>query len=98
MQVDAIYNNGRLEFSKSIRFKRTRFKVKVELPEQEIIHDTSQFGLFGIEEPLSKDALAWLEELKKIQQTVMNIPEDQLPEITTEQLERLEAIEMREER
>ncbi|MFB1490719.1 MULTISPECIES: hypothetical protein [unclassified Thiocapsa] len=36
MQVEAIYNQGRLEFQTSLKLKHQRFRVRVEIPDQEI--------------------------------------------------------------
>lgn len=37
MQVNAVYNKGRLEFGRQIRFARESFPVVVELPDSEIL-------------------------------------------------------------
>ncbi len=37
MQVEAIYDKGKLEFLSPVRFARDRFSVLVELPDDEII-------------------------------------------------------------
>lgn len=36
MQVEAIYNQGRLEFQTTLKLKHQRFRVSVEIPDQEI--------------------------------------------------------------
>lgn len=36
MHIEAIYDQGRLEFQHSITLKRQRFRVRVEIPDQEI--------------------------------------------------------------
>jgi len=36
MQVDAIYDNGHLEFSVPLRLKKSKLTVKVIIPDQEI--------------------------------------------------------------
>lgn len=36
MQIEAIYDQGRLEFQHSITLKHQRFRVRVEIPDQEI--------------------------------------------------------------
>lgn len=40
MQVEAIYNQGTLQFSAPLHFVNSLFKVKVEIPDQEILTDT----------------------------------------------------------
>ncbi|MBK1646818.1 hypothetical protein CKO25_19695 [Thiocapsa imhoffii] len=37
MHIEAIYDQGRLEFQSSITLKHQRFRVRVEIPDQEII-------------------------------------------------------------
>jgi len=37
MQVHAIYNQGRLEFTQPISFRHQSFKVSVDIPESEIL-------------------------------------------------------------
>ncbi|MBK5970198.1 MULTISPECIES: hypothetical protein [Thiorhodovibrio] len=40
MQIDAIYDQGRLEFQRSLTLKHQRFLVRVEIPDQEIANPT----------------------------------------------------------
>jgi len=37
MHIDAIYDQGRLEFQRAIKLKHQRLLVRVEIPDQEII-------------------------------------------------------------
>jgi len=37
MHIDAIYDRGRLEFQRPITLKHQRLRVRVEIPDQEII-------------------------------------------------------------
>ncbi|MCC7279929.1 MAG: hypothetical protein IT487_16650 [Chromatiaceae bacterium] len=36
MQIEAIYDQGRLEFQSTVTLKHQRFRVRVEIPDQEI--------------------------------------------------------------
>ncbi len=36
MQIEAIYDHGRLEFQSAVTLKQQRFHVRVEIPDQEI--------------------------------------------------------------
>ena len=38
MQVDAIYDNGKLKFAQDISLKHQRFRVKVEIPDQALVN------------------------------------------------------------
>ncbi len=40
MQVEAIYNQGALQFSTPLHFVNSLFKVKVDIPDQEILTPT----------------------------------------------------------
>lgn len=42
MQVKAIYENGRLEFSRPIQLKRGRLTLLVEVPDEDIVIDTAE--------------------------------------------------------
>ncbi len=37
MQINAIYDNGSLQFKYPIQFKHTRFSVKIEIPDHELV-------------------------------------------------------------
>jgi hypothetical protein len=41
MQIEAIYDSGKLEFSEPIKFTRNRFKVIVDLPDEAIVAELS---------------------------------------------------------
>lgn len=42
MQIEAIYDQGRLEFQTSVKLKHQRFRVRVEIPDQEIAEPAPQ--------------------------------------------------------
>ncbi|MEA3640966.1 MAG: hypothetical protein VBE63_13615 [Lamprobacter sp.] len=41
MQIDAIYDQGRLEFQRPVTLKHQRLRVRVEIPNQEMIEAQS---------------------------------------------------------
>jgi len=41
MQIDAIYDQGRLEFQRPVTLKHQRLRVRVGIPDQEIIQDVT---------------------------------------------------------
>jgi len=49
MQIDAIYDNGRLIFTKPVRLKKKRLQLKVMIPDTEIetgqVEDMSKPGI-----------------------------------------------------
>lgn len=71
MQVEAIYNQGKLEFLKPFRFIHQRFPVKVEIPAQALPQEPTENFLLGelvfYACPLSSQARAlaeqWWEDL-----------------------------------
>jgi len=42
VQVKAIYENGRLEFTRPIQLKRDRVTLLVEVPDEDIVIDTAE--------------------------------------------------------
>lgn len=94
MQIDAIYDNGRLKFARPVRFARNRFRVRVEIPEQEIIEPNER----AVEAELSVFGDEWLTRLEAIKQEVLRIAEEDLPELTEKQQERMRAFALREDR
>ena len=56
MQLEAIYDDGKLEFCRPVRFAEGRFPVRVEVPAQELVEPMIKGG----EEPLSAYASDWL--------------------------------------
>jgi hypothetical protein len=93
MQLEAIYHDGKLEFCRPVRFVHSRFVVRVDVPENELIEPTIRGG----EEPLGAYASGWLLRLKAIRAAVMATPGVELQPVSDEQVERLRAIEMRQE-
>ena len=100
MQVEAIYNNGKLEIPKSIRLARKRFKVNVEIPDQEVaVCDDTQTTQSSLDRLLAEQpGNPWLVRLKEIEKRVLSIPESELPELTPKQLQYIEAFATREDR
>jgi hypothetical protein len=91
MQLEAIYDDGKLEFCRPVRFTHGRLLVRVEVPEQGLVEPMIKGG----KEPLSAYASDWLCRVESIRTEVLTTPEAELLPITDEQLERLHAIKMR---
>jgi len=91
MKLEAIYDRGRLEFSRPVKFKSDRVRLKVEVPDSEVIHPPDQNHL---PQELHKQAEDMLAKLEAIRNAPLP-PDDQLPEVTPKQLERIEAFELR---
>ena len=97
MQVKAIYNKGKLEFSESIHLRHKRFPVQVILPD-EVIETEKETGINSpakSDEKVSRPHIqAMLDDLDTILNTPLP-PDDNLPELTEKQKDRIAAFELR---
>lgn len=89
MQVEAMYDHGRLEFIHPMQFKHERLNLLVEVPDDEIVNTANPYNL--------PQEWLMLAKLEAIRNTPLP-PDDELPELTPKQLERIEAFELREDR
>lgn len=100
MQIEAIYNQGKLEFSQPIRFRHDYFTVMVEVPEQEIVNPEPNAPALPPYH-LPSDVIAEAEKARQLLDDVMNAPlppDDELLPLSTKQLSRIEAFALREDR
>ena len=91
MQVEAIYNQGRIEFVNPLRLKHDRLRLVVWIPDDEIETESTPYEL-------SPDVLRKAQEMRQRIDAARRAPlspDDELPEITAKQLERIEAFELR---
>ena len=91
MQVEAIYNHGRIEFIQPLRLKHERFRLLVNVPDDELVAESAPHQLTA---QTSAQAQAMLDKYAAI----LNAPvpnDDELPKLGTEYQERLEAIDLR---
>ena len=91
MKFEAVYDRGRLEFSEPVKFKSDRVRIKVDVPDSEIVHHPDKDHLPQELREQAEDMLASLEAIRNAPFP----PDDQLPEVTLRQLERIEAFELR---
>ena len=93
MQVEAIYENGKLEFVQPLRLKHERVRLLVTVPDEEV--DVSVRHL--VSEEVLERARAMREQLDAIRNAPL--PSDEsLPELTPKQIDRINAFELREDR
>lgn len=97
MQVEAIYENGKLEFVQPLRLKHERVRLLVTVPDHEVdevqVQDLNVFNLPAEVVERAQATLAHMEAIKNAP-----IPADEaLPELTEKQLERLEVFALRDE-
>ena len=92
MQVEAIYNRGTLEFVHPMTLKHDRIRLVVEVPDDEIA------TLTATPYNLAPDVLAQANTMLEKFAAILNAPlppDDELPELSAEYQERLEAIDLR---
>jgi len=97
MQIEAIYENGKLEFVQPLRLKHERIRVMVTVPDHEVdaIH-SSDLSLFDLPAEVVERAKATLARMEAIKNAP--IPADEtLPELTEKQMERLAAFALRDD-
>ena len=92
MQVEAIYDHGKLEFIAPVRLKAERLKVVVTVPDNEIEIDTA----YNIPPAVLDRAKALLARMADIKNAPLP-PDEDLPELTEKQRERIEALSLRDE-
>jgi len=93
MEVEAIYENGKLEFVQPLRLKHARVRLVVTVPD----HEVELPAHAGVSEEVALRARAMRERLDAIRNAPVPT-DDQLPEPTQERLERIAAFELREDR
>jgi hypothetical protein len=74
MQIDAIYEHGKLIFNKTIRLRQEKFPVRVELPDEmlEVTDDSKR----------TRPSDPWMDRLEEIKQQVIKMSENNLPELS----------------
>jgi hypothetical protein len=90
MLAEAYYNNGRIEFTQKLHFKHSRFKLSVEVPDEEIINENPA----DVPQEVLVQAQAMLAKLDAIRNAPLR-PDNQDDELTERQRERIEAFELR---
>ena len=96
MQVKAMYENGAVHFVQPVQFKRRRFEVVMNIPDEEIETRSIPCPLDVMLAQNPGDA--WLHQMKTTLTAVQLKPEHEIPELTQKQLDRIEAFSHREDR
>ena len=91
MQIEAIYDHGRLEFIHPIQFKHGRLNLVVNVPDEEIVTEPN---LYNLPQEVIDQAKALLARMDAIRNAPLP-PDNDLPELTPKQLERIDAFELR---
>ena len=95
MQLDAIYDDGRLVFKQSVRLKDGPIEVRLSVPDGAVLNvgGTDEQRPHVVPEETTQRAQALLARLREIREQPSEGPE---PELTDRQRERLAAFELRE--
>ena len=91
MQVEAIYNQGRIEFVEPLRLKHNHIRLVVTVPDEEV---EPQINPYNLAQEIFTQAEAMLEKYEAILNAPLP-PDEELPEISAKQLERMAAFELR---
>jgi len=94
MQIEAIYDKGRLEFVTPVRLKQERVRVSVELPDDAIDTDDERGQL-------SPEVIARARAMREALDAIRLAPpppDDELPALSDKQRHRLDAFALREDR
>lgn len=108
MQIDVIYNNGRIEWPDRIRFIHQRFKVRIDVPNEEIevlpppiktiMATTETETIRNAHVDLHPDTLAVIARLEAIKESMLAIPDDHFQKLPEKQEEMICAFRSREDR
>jgi hypothetical protein len=93
MQVEAIYDKGRLEFTVPMRLKHSRVRMLVTVEDSEVELEDNTFNLPSEIIEAAKARRARFDAILQAPPP----PDDELPELTPKQLERMDAFELRDE-
>lgn len=91
MLVEAIYDHGRIELPIPLRLKHDRVRVVVDVPDDEIAGESDPHGL-------PEEATLRVQEMLDRFAAIKNAdlpPEEELPQLTVRQIERIEAFASR---
>lgn len=93
MQIEAIYEHGRLEFVRPMQFKRQRVRLVVDVPDDEIVGSPDPDNL---PPEVFAQAQAMLDKFEAVRDAPLP-PDDELPEVKAKHLERMDAYALREQ-
>ena len=95
MRVEALYDHGRLEFIRPLQLKHECLRLIVEMPDEALV--TPMSATCNLPSEVLAQAQAMRDRLDAIRDAPFP-PDDELPELTAKQRERIEAFALREDR
>ncbi len=93
MQVEALYDQGKLDFVTPLHFKRTPLRVVVHVPDDAIIFLDP---VRNLPPEIIEGAQAMLARMEAIRKAPLSA-DDQLRELAAKERERIDAFELRDE-
>lgn len=100
MELEAIYHNGRLEFTSPVRFKKDRTEVRIVVSDEDIESDETHTREPQTEYSISRDVVEKSRDLRNRLDRIRNAPlppDNQLPPLTEKHQERMDAFALRDE-
>jgi predicted DNA-binding antitoxin AbrB/MazE fold protein len=107
MQIEAIYEHGRLEFTRPVRFKDQRVRVLVEVPEDAIVEDAAGAPTpaeVSVDSPKGAAGFAdgtargWLRRLEELRAQALREPDGASASLKQAQAQAWDAFASREDR
>jgi len=92
MEIEVIYDCGRLEFVHPLKLKHDHIRLVVEVPDEEII--STSYSSYDFPSELLGQAQVMLSKLEAIRNASL-LSDEELPELTPKQLQHIEAFELR---
>jgi hypothetical protein len=96
MQLEAIYDNGHLEFVQPVELKSSRLRLMVSVPDEEVAQRPEvypEYDLTDFPESVRDELAKW--EAVRAKALARHVADD-VPELTEKQKERWEAFAFRE--
>lgn len=95
MRVEALYDHGRLEFIRPLPLRHECLKLIVEVPDEALV--TPMPATYNLPPEVLAQAQAMRDRLDAIRHAPLP-PDNELPELTAKQRERIAAFALREDR
>ena len=102
MEIEAIYNKGKLEFLQPVRLVRDKIKVRVVVPDEELVYaapSASEFRStkkYSVPQYVRRESEKLRSRLDKIRNAPLP-PDEQLSPLSAKHQERIEAFALRDE-
>jgi len=91
MQVEGIYSQGRIELRQPLHLKRDHVRLIVTVPDDEL---APQANPYNLPPEVLQRAVEMRNRLDAVRHALLP-PDEELPEITAKQLDRISAFELR---